>query len=222
MGYTTDFEGSVTVTPPLNAEELAYLNKFSETRRMNRKKGPYFVDGTEDFGQGRDSDIIDYNSPDPSQPGLWCHWVASDDGSEIMWDGGEKFYYALEWMDYIINHFVGPTPIAATELPFLKGHTVNGTISADGEESDDFWKLQVNGNSVSRIEGRVAFEDEVAPEPEPVDLTPEQEALARTRIAIRHVRESWDEQIARKPHLTVSRDSFELFLRDLEEASGIR
>jgi hypothetical protein len=222
MGYTTYFEGSVQVDPPLSAEEVAFLNKFSETRRMNRKNGPYFVDGTGDFGQGQDEDVIDHNSPDPSQPGLWCHWVASDDGSEIMWDDGEKFYEAEAWMDYIINHFVGPTPIAATELPFLKGHTVNGTISADGEESDDFWKLKVDGNIVYRIEGRVSFEDEPQSEPEPVDLTPEQEALARTRILIRHAREGWDEQVAGRLHLNVSRETFEIFLRDLEEASGIR
>ncbi len=220
MGYTTDFEGSVTVSPPLSAEEIEFLNKFSETRRMNRKKGPYFVDGTGDFGQGRDSDIIDFNSPDPSQPGLWCQWIASDDGSEIFWNDAEKFYCALEWMEYIINHFVGPTPIAQAELPFLKGHTVKGTISADGEDSGDFWKLEVDGNVVSRVEGRVSFEDEPPPEPPPVQ--PGLEALARTRIAIRHAREGWDAQVQRSPHLTISRETFEIFLRDLEDASGIR
>ncbi len=222
MGYTTYFEGSVTVSPPLSAEEIEFLNKFSESRRMNRKKGPYFVDGEGYAGQDSEDDIIDYNSPDPSQPGLWCQWVASEDGSEILWNDAEKFYEAEAWMDYIINHFVGPTPIAATELPFLKGHTVNGTISADGEDSADFWKLQVNGNLVSRIEGRVSFEDETPPEPVPVDLTPEQEALARTRILIRHTREAWDEHSAEHRDALLRRDTFEIFLRDLEEASGIR
>lgn len=66
MGYTTEFTGSIAITPPLNPEEIAYLNKFSDTRRMDREKGPYFVDGTDEFGQGKDPDIHNYNSPPPS------------------------------------------------------------------------------------------------------------------------------------------------------------
>lgn len=46
MGYTTTFEGSVSVVPPLNDQEIEFLNKFAETRRMRRNSGPYFVDGT--------------------------------------------------------------------------------------------------------------------------------------------------------------------------------
>jgi hypothetical protein len=219
MGYTTYFEGSVTVSPPLSAEEVAFLNKFSETRRMNRTKGPYFVDGTGDFGQGHDDDVIDHNSPDPSQPGLWCQWVPAEDGSEIMWNDAEKFYEAEAWMQYIIDHFIGPNPLAQSELPFLKGHTVNGTISADGEESDDFWKLLVTDNVVSRIEGRVSFEDEVIPEPPP-ELA--MDTLARTRINIRLLRQNADEQFSGKTELTVRRETMEVILRDLEEAAGIR
>ena len=45
MGYTTDFSGHVTVEPPLNDVEVAFLSKFAETRRMDREEGPYFVDG---------------------------------------------------------------------------------------------------------------------------------------------------------------------------------
>jgi hypothetical protein len=55
--HTTDFFGSIAVEPPLNESERAYLTKFAETRRMDRAKGPYFVDGSGDFGQGDDLDI---------------------------------------------------------------------------------------------------------------------------------------------------------------------
>ncbi|HVK36196.1 MAG TPA: hypothetical protein VM428_11120 [Microlunatus sp.] len=41
MGYTTEFTGFVTVSPPLNPAEIAYLDQFSDTRRMNRPAGPY-------------------------------------------------------------------------------------------------------------------------------------------------------------------------------------
>ena len=36
MGYTTDFNGSLTLSKPLTEEQFNYINKFSETRRMKR------------------------------------------------------------------------------------------------------------------------------------------------------------------------------------------
>jgi hypothetical protein len=32
MGYTTEFAGSVSISPPLNAHEIAYLRKFAASR----------------------------------------------------------------------------------------------------------------------------------------------------------------------------------------------
>ena len=32
MGYTTEFDGSVSISPPLNAHEIAYLRKFAASR----------------------------------------------------------------------------------------------------------------------------------------------------------------------------------------------
>jgi hypothetical protein len=151
MGYTTDFIGQIAVDPPLDAEEIAYLNKFSGTRRMNRTRGPYYC-GTGDFGQDQEPDILDYNHPPEGQPGLWCQWIATEDGHFIEWDVGEKFYSSAEWMKYIIQHFIGPNPIAKAELPFLRGHTLNGEIEAEGEDSSDRWKLIVADNEVSVAE----------------------------------------------------------------------
>lgn len=150
MGYTTEFSGSVRVDPPLNEEEVAFLTKFSGTRRMNRTNGPYFVDGTGYAGQGDDPDIIGFNQPPPGQPSLWCQWVPTDDSAGIEWDGGEKFYDAAEWMQYIIDHFLKPGAYAKSQLPFLQAnHVVSGVIEAQGEEMDDRWKLVVEGNKVS-------------------------------------------------------------------------
>lgn len=160
MGYTTEFDGAVTIDPPLNEQEIQFLRKFSGTRRMNRHAGPYFVDAEDDFGQGRSSDIIDYNRPSPGQPGLWCQWVPTDDGSKIEWDGNEKFYDSVEWMKYLIDHFLSPTAIAKDVLPFLQAnHTVNGEIFAQGEETSDRWKLVVEDNKVSTRQGYVAYND---------------------------------------------------------------
>jgi len=160
MGYTTDFEGSVTVEPPLNEAEIAFLKKFNDTRRMNRKKGPYYVDGGGFAGQDQEEDIIDFNSPPRGQPGLWCQWVPTEDGTQLEWDGGEKFYESVKWMQYIIDHFLKPGAIAAAELPFLQAnHVVTGEIFAQGEESSDKWKLVVENNKARSVAGTTIYRE---------------------------------------------------------------
>lgn len=164
MGYTTDFYGSVEITPPLNETERAYLRKFAETRRMNRSNGPYFVDGNGDFGQGNGPDVIyNYNDPD-TQPGLWCQWTPTEDGAAIEWDGREKFYESEAWMIYIIDHFLKPGAEASkTDDPqfasFTFDHVVNGTIEAQGEDNDDKWRLVVEDNVVRTQQAKIVWED---------------------------------------------------------------
>ena len=170
MGYTTEFEGHIKVTPPLSADEVKYINTFAESRRMDREAGPYFVGGSGDFGQGKDADINNYNKPDNTQPGLWCQWVASNDGEYIEWDGGEKFYSAGEWMKYIIDHFIGSNPIAKNAnskwlTEHLQGHVCNGVINAFGEERSDIWSILVQNNDVTVVQETVQL-----PAPEEIKL----------------------------------------------------
>jgi hypothetical protein len=173
MGYTTYFDGKVTIDPPLNPTEIKYLEKFADTRRMKRDNGPYYVGGTGFAGQGNDPDIIDFNRPPEGQPGLWCHWVPAninyDDAENVIsadaieWDGSEKFYDATEWMQYIIDHFIGPNPLAKLNNPehfgFLQGHTVNGEIKAEGEEPGDHWKIVVKDSVAKEVQGHVTYDD---------------------------------------------------------------
>lgn len=152
MGYSTEYTGTVTVNPPLGPVEIAYLNAFSETRRMQRSNGPYFVEGSGPFGQGRDGDVLDSNAPAAGQPGLWCNWVPTEDGSGIEWNGVEKFYYGREWMQYLIDHFLKAGGEAKGQ-PGFEGftfdHVLNGVLDAQGDESDDAWQLTVADNLVS-------------------------------------------------------------------------
>lgn len=168
MGYTTDFSGHVTVEPPLNDNEVAFLSKFAETRRMDRERGPYFVDGTGYAGQGHDEDIRDFNNPPAGQPGLWCKWVPAGGGEDgdwtpeahndhgfgtaIYWSGAEKFYDAPEWMAYLIEHFLQPGGHAQGKdgfKHFTFDHKVNGVIEAQGEDPSDVWRLVVKDNVVT-------------------------------------------------------------------------
>jgi len=149
MGYQTEFEGRITIEPALSEKEIAYLLKFSETRRMDRENGPYFVDGCGFAGQGDGPDqVYNHSKPHSSQPGLWCKWGPTEDGTALEWTGHEKFYDAAEWMQYLMDHFIGSTPAAAYKLPFLTGHVCNGVISAQGEDPSDMWLLEVKDNQV--------------------------------------------------------------------------
>lgn len=175
MGYTTDFEGRINIEPPLNFEEIEYLNKFNSTRRMSRTNGPYFVDGDGIAGQAHENDILDYNEPPEGQPNLWCQWVPTADGSALEWDGMEKFYNSPQWMQYLIDHFIGDYPQAQmrnpNEFAFLQTHKLSGVVHAYGEERSDIWTLVVHENRVTRKEGihnLETIQEQFASEPPPV------------------------------------------------------
>ena len=165
MGYNTDFRGAVTVVPPLNRHEIGYLRRFAHTRRMDRRSGPYYC-GKGFAGQDREPDIVDYNKPGFGQPGLWCKWEPTDDGSRIQWNHAEKFYFGEEWMAYLVTTFLMPGAKLAEELKsrvegryyapefahFTFDHVVNGVIDAQGEEYEDLWRLVVTDNVVTSVE----------------------------------------------------------------------
>ena len=139
MGYTTDFSGSINVVPPMSEKLCIFLTKFSDTRRMERTQGPYYV---EDGNEG----VTNGNQPPEGQPGLWCNWVPSKCGTFIEWNEAEKFYESEEWMKYIIEHFLVPA-----------GHICNGEIEANGEDPQDMWLLAVKDNVVSVAQGSISY-----------------------------------------------------------------
>lgn len=156
MGYTTTFDGSVAIEPPLNAAEVDYLTRFAESRRFTRSDGPYALH--EDGFRG--PRVVDYNKEPEGQPSLWCNWAPTADGSAIEWNEAEKFYDSVEWMQYLIDTFLKPGAALQAELAapvpgrfydetfsaFTFDHTLNGTIDAQGEDLDDTWQLAVVDN----------------------------------------------------------------------------
>lgn len=134
--------------------------------------GEYFCMDDVQHGQLRDDSIIDYNeSPGKleydknidfrlrwdenerrikdgkCQPGLWCQWVISEDGTLLEWDGGEKFYYYTEWLKYMISHFFQPW-----------GIKLNGEIEWEGEDRNDRGKIVVKDNEVKIKQAKITFE----------------------------------------------------------------
>jgi hypothetical protein len=148
MGYSTTFEGHVTITPPLNPHEIAYLHRFADSRRHQRPEGPY---STLDYSY---SEVPrgDYSQPADGQPGLWCDWEPTGGGTAIRWNGSEKFYEATAWMQYLIDHFLKPDAAAKGQPGFEEftfDHMVNGVIHAQGDEPSDTWDLRVTANRAS-------------------------------------------------------------------------
>jgi hypothetical protein len=159
MGYDTSFGGAFQFNKEVTPQLKEYINRFSATRRMPRdndkikeiypnwrelcffgelgNKGEYFAPMSGNYGQENDASILDYNGfRGAVHPGLWCQWVINDN-NELVWDEGEKFYSYVEWLEYLIKHFFAPN-----------GYVLNGEVSFQGEEYDDFGIITVTDNVV--------------------------------------------------------------------------
>ncbi len=166
MGYETWFTGRISVTPPLNAAEIAYLLRFADSRRILRTKGPYFVDAGGSYGQDDEPDVIEYTAQPPNQPNAWCKWIPTPDGAQLVFDDTkEKFYDSEVWMLYLVDTFLRPGATLQAELrdpacrvpghvyaeelaAFTFDHDVDGVLLAQGEYPEDVWRLIVRHNTV--------------------------------------------------------------------------
>lgn len=163
MGYTTNFTSKFTISPPLDADQTAYLQALCNTRRMARKinvlkkmpdplrlavglplgeEGEYFVGGGGWAGQDHDVSIIDYNDCASTQHGLWCKWTVTDNGKHLQWSGAEKFYAYEDWLKYIAENFLKPW-----------GKTLNGDVKWRGEDNTDRGVLIAQNNNITSLSG---------------------------------------------------------------------
>ena len=133
-----------------------FLTKFNETRRMKRDteevfgtEGEFFVFGGGWAGQAHEPNIVDYNKPRSTQLGLWCQWTPNAEGTELVWDEGEKFYYYTEWLFYLIRKVIAPN-----------GYILNGEVSWEGEERGDVGTIQVKDNNIY-VNGQLFQDDKV-------------------------------------------------------------
>lgn len=168
MGYDTIFEGSFSLNRPLDPEHKEYLQAFSESRHVKynddivsqpdpiREKvglpigteGSYFVGPSTKM---TDSLTRDYNRPPKDQPGLYCQWIPSKDGTKIVWDEGEKFYNYIEWIRYLIQHFLKPW-----------NYVLNGEVIWKGESHSDRGIINIDDNviTIERCVGNICDTDD--------------------------------------------------------------
>jgi hypothetical protein len=156
MGYTTVFDGIFHLNKRLFDSEAIYLIEFSGSRRMKRNRailesipdparaavglpvgeeGCYFVN--EQWDEDSEVSVVNYNRPPKTQPGLWCQWIPTANGGGIQWNGAEKFYYYVEWLQYIINNFIKPW-----------GYVLNGEVNWQGEREEDTGMILVASNRI--------------------------------------------------------------------------
>tara|TARA_R110002094_G_scaffold43628_1_gene55670 strand:- start:792 stop:1235 length:444 start_codon:yes stop_codon:yes gene_type:complete len=118
MGYNTTFEGQFSISPPVS------------------------------YATGRLIDALEDERGDGSKmPASYCQWRLATD-SILEWDDGEKFYYYVEWLTYIIESILKPN-----------GHLVNGTVNWHGEETGDSGVIRVTDNKVEAVDASSLMTD---------------------------------------------------------------
>lgn len=112
MGYTTRFIGKLNIEPCPSDDIIDIVNKLSQTRHDDRKF-----------------------------PGIWCQWIINLE-NKLEWDGAEKFYNYVEWLEYLIEKIFAP-----------RGYKLNGRIRFHGERFWDMGIIYVKDNEVRKIYG---------------------------------------------------------------------
>lgn len=112
-------------------------------------KSDYYVDGDGYKGQDKDDSVLDYNAHPTGQPGLWCKWSPNEEGTEIEWNGVEKFYDYIEWIKYLIEHFLSPW-----------SYVLNGKVEWFGEEPGDMGVIEIKDNVVKVKRAKITYEED--------------------------------------------------------------
>lgn len=116
MGYTTKFEGKLNFDRVLSILELRELEALVD-----------FTSQTQQYSKYADTHPNSYNQ-----------WAPTYDGMGLEWDGGEKFYNYIEWLEWLITYYFAPRSI-----------TLNGVLQYQGEEISDVGYIEVVNNKVT-------------------------------------------------------------------------
>lgn len=157
MTHNTKFTGRFYFNQKVDSYTRELLEGLSKTRRMKRDirklsshlmirldeaiqkygiEGQLYFD-LRDYGQYFDNSIMDYNQPPKGQPSLWCQWELRSDsnGDYLEWDGNDKFYCYIEWIQYIID------------LTKDK-YELNGTVSYINENFNDKGTINIERSTI--------------------------------------------------------------------------
>jgi len=119
MGYTTNFGGELWLSNPLPKNEVKEINEDLATTRHDHK-------------------LLRGNLQRPF-PSIWNQWIIKDsyNTQSLVWDGNEKFYNYIGWLDYIIKNYMIPNDIY-----------LNGRIQWIGEDKNDIGVIYSEDNFI--------------------------------------------------------------------------
>ena len=123
MGYDTTFDGMFRLDRPLTPEHKVVLDELAQE---------------EHFAGGDAKPIREARS---GRPCIYCQWKPTADGMFIIWDMGEKFYGWLEWLTYIVEHYLKPW-----------GYRLNGEVRWRGDDRSDSGIIFVKDNRIEAVQ----------------------------------------------------------------------
>jgi len=134
MGYTTDFEGSFQFTTPPPAETLLILMDLYDT-----------------------SDMPPVLAAAP--PDAYNQWRLTKDRRGLEWDGGEKFYHYVEWLQYLLDHVLQPVGVSLTGSIQYQGESIGDTGVLTVEEGRVIKRKAalVNSTDLTELQAFYAF-----------------------------------------------------------------
>lgn len=162
MGHGTNFLGHLDITPPLNDAEADWLRAFAEIDRRHYRD-PYDVAMNPRVVEQEDAHAArwtDDSTPDPfaslsprdGTPYPHLPWVPCGLGCCLRWNGAEKSRMALEWLEYLTDHFLRPGAHAQTSgkpefAHFTFDHEVNGTLACERDDTDELYLIRARDNT---------------------------------------------------------------------------
>ena len=135
MGYSTDFNGEIKISPKLKTLDKEFLDKFFQIRHMKRdmsKLKGINKNAIKEFGKDGCFYLKDSND---------LEIVEENGESFVQWNGSEKTYgvnVENGWFTWLIDNFFKPG-----------GYILNGEMTWQGEEDDDTGTIKIENNIVS-------------------------------------------------------------------------
>ncbi len=112
-----------------------YLKPFSFDRKINQKHADLLIQ----FSQTEHEDELGRPGGYGKPPTYYCQWVPTPDRNGLEWDKNEKFYYGMEWLEYLIDTFIAPW-----------GYQLNGESPWYVDDFGEAGILKVSNNFVTQ------------------------------------------------------------------------
>jgi len=116
MGYNTEFKGQFEFNRKLTDKEKEAMKILHETRHTPHYEG---------------------------KPSIWLQWVVESykEVDYLAWDGGEKFYEYVDWLEYLIVYFFKPNKLS-----------ISGKVRWCGDDLEDSGVIEITDNDIELLE----------------------------------------------------------------------